>query len=134
MPINVCKCGVRFAIGFLRCPRCQKIAPQYAALVKKEEIMPRITVASGPSNAGAAPGEVGYIERAEHKAAEVKAEAVAEVHAVEAWASKPVAHLRKAAEARGLDTAGSKGDLAARLAEHEVAQAPAEPQAEEASK
>lgn len=129
MPINLCKCGIRFAVGLMRCPRCKKIAPQYAALAKKEEIMPRITVASGPSNAGAVPGEVGYIERAEHKAAEVaaevRAEAKAEVHTVVDWTSKSLAHLRVAAKDRGLSAAGPKADLAARLTEHDAAKAPA---------
>lgn len=99
--------------------------------------MPRITVASGPSNAGAAPGEVGYIAPAEPEAPEVAAEAVPEVldepgpepdPAPADWASKTVGQLRKAAGERGLDTAGPKADLAARLAEHDAAQDTVEPE------
>ena len=82
--------------------------------------MPKITVAAGPSNADAKPGEVGYIERAERKAAEVVAEAKAEVHVAEVWAEKPIAHLREAAKDRGLPATGSKADLAARLTEHDA--------------
>lgn len=122
-PIVCTGCLTRFALGLLCCPRCKQVSPQYAANVKKEEPMPRITVAGGPSNAGAQPGEVGYIE---HKAAEVVAEARAEVHAVADWASKPLAHLRGAAKDRGLPTAGNKADLAARLVEHEAGQVAAE--------
>ncbi len=128
-PIVCTGCKTRFALGLLRCPRCQQVSPQYAANVK-EMYMPKITVTAGPSNAGAQPGEVGYIKRAEHKAAEVvaevKAEVAAEVHDAVDWASKPLAHLREAAKDRKLPTAGSKADLAARIVEHEAAQAPVE--------
>lgn len=132
MPINACQCGVKFAIGLMRCPRCKTIAPQYAASVKEEKGMPRITVADGPSNAGAVSGEVGFIEREERKAAEVvheaAAEVVTEVHAVTDWAEKTLAHLRGEAKSRGLSVSGAKADLAARLAEHDAKQAPVEPE------
>lgn len=131
-PIVCTGCKTRFALGLLRCPRCQQVSPQYAANAK-EMYMPKITVAAGPSNADAKPGEVGYVERVGHKAAEVAAEVVAEVHDVANWASKPLAHLRDAAKERGLPATGSKADLAARLTEHEAAQAQAEPAAEEVS-
>jgi hypothetical protein len=124
-PIVCTGCKTRFALGLLRCPRCKQVSPQYAAAVKKKEKgMPRITVAGGPSNAAAKPGEVGYIE---HEAAEVAEEVVAEVHVVADWASKPLAHLREAAKDRGLTASGSKTDLAARLVEHTAAQAAAGP-------
>jgi predicted nucleic acid-binding Zn-ribbon protein len=130
-PVTCTNCQTRFALGLLACPRCRTVSPQYAANVKKEEVMPHTTVGGGPSNAGAQPGEVGYVGRAEHKAAEVVKEAVAEakaeVHAAEDWASKPLAHLREAAKNRGLPTAGNKADLAARLDEHEAAQDTPEP-------
>ncbi|TMC47282.1 MAG: hypothetical protein E6J20_19980 [Chloroflexi bacterium] len=130
-------CQTRFAIGLLRCPRCKQIAPQYAANVKKEEAMPRITVAGGPSNAAAAPGEVGHIQHAEHEAAEAVAEVETGVRDVADWASKPLAHLREAARERGLPAVGNKADLAARLSEHEATQAAtdtgAEPAPEEVS-
>jgi len=125
-------CQTRFASGLMRCPRCKHISPQYAGLVKEEEAMPKITVAAGPSNADAKPGEVGYIEHVEHKAAEVASEVAAEVHDVADWASKPLAHLREAAKDRGLSTSGSKADLAARLTEHAAAQEGAEPAEPEA--
>ena len=41
-------CRTRLASGLLRCPRCKHISPQYAAVVKEEEGMPKITVAAGP--------------------------------------------------------------------------------------
>jgi hypothetical protein len=109
-PVTCTNCQTRFALGLLACPRCRTVSPQYAANVKKEEVMPHTTVGGGPSNAGAQPGEVGFIGRAEHKGA-----------------SKPLAHLREAAKNRGLPTAGNKADLAARLDEHEAAQDTPEP-------
>jgi len=119
-------CQTRFASGLMRCPRCKHISPQYAGLVKEEETMPKITVAAGPSNADAKPGEVGYIEHVEHKAAEVASEVAAEVHDVADWVSKPLSHLREAAKERNLSAAGSKADLAARIAEHEAGQTAAD--------
>jgi hypothetical protein len=59
-PVACPKCGVRFALGLLKCPRCQTVSPQYAKPLK-EDAVPRITVAAGPTNAGALPGEVGYV-------------------------------------------------------------------------
>jgi hypothetical protein len=65
MPMEVCPaCGCRFAVGLFRCPRCRATAPLFAARVEKETTMPRITAAGGPSNAGAVPGEPGYVEPA----------------------------------------------------------------------
>lgn len=121
-PVVCSHCRTRFALGLMRCPRCQKVSPQYAANVK-EEYMPRITVADGPSNAAARPGEVGYIE---HEVVVVAEEVAAEVHVAADWASKPLAHLREAAKNRGLTASGSKSDLAARLTEHEAGQAATE--------
>lgn len=145
MAIETCTgCKQTFAVGLFRCPRCKTLAPRYAEaarlIQKGTRTMPRITAAGGPSNAAAVEGEVGFIKREERKAEQAVEKVVAEIrgeHGPEAvvdWASKTVAHLRKAAEERGLDTTGPKADLAARLAEHEAAQTPAEPQAEEASK
>ena len=53
-------CTARFAVGLLRCPQCQAPAPRFADRMK-EDTVPRITVAGGPSNPDAAPGETGYI-------------------------------------------------------------------------
>lgn len=106
--------------------------------------MPRITVASGPSNAGARPGETGYIAvEAEHGpeltdlppagfvepvvAAPEAAAAAAGAGPEELppadgpapdHASMTVAQLREAAKAAGLPVGGSKADLAARLSGH----------------
>jgi hypothetical protein len=61
MTRQVCSgCGTRFATGFFRCPRCRAVAPLFADQVKESKL-PRITVAGGPSNAGAQPGEPGYV-------------------------------------------------------------------------
>jgi hypothetical protein len=61
MALETCpKCTTRFAVGLLRCPQCQTTAPQFADRMK-EDTMPRITVAGGPSNPDAQPGEPGYI-------------------------------------------------------------------------
>lgn len=129
------KCGGWLAWGLFRCPRCGELAPMYAEaarLIKKgTRTMPRITAAAGPSNAAAVEGEVGFIKREERKAERAVEKVVTEVrgeHGPEVvvdWASKSVAHLREFAKDRGLSTAGSKGDLAARLAEHEAASASA---------
>lgn len=54
------KCTCRFAVGLLRCPQCHEVAPMFADRMK-EDTMPRITVAGGPSNPDAQPGETGYI-------------------------------------------------------------------------
>lgn len=117
-------CRTTFAVGFMRCPRCKTIAPLFAGHVKEKD-MPKITATDGPSNTNAVEGEVGFIGRAERKAAKVAAEVKAEVHAAESWAEKPLAHLREAAKERNLSAAGSKADLAARIAEHEAGQAAA---------
>ena len=139
MAIQTCNgCKTQLAWGLFRCPRCGELAPMYAEaarLIKKgTRTMPRITAAGGPSNAAAVEGEVGLVKREERKAAKAVAAVEADAHEAVDWASKTVTHLRKAAEERSLDTTGTKADLAARLAEHEAAQTPAEPQAEEASK
>lgn len=129
MAIQTCSgCETQLAWGLFRCPRCGELAPMYAEaarLIKKgTRTMPRITAAGGPSNAAAVEGEVGFVKREERKAAKAVAAVEADAHEAADWASKTVAHLRKAAEERGLDTAGTKADLAARLTEHE-AKAPA---------
>lgn len=54
-------CTARFAVGLLRCPQCGTPAPQFADRMKEDDDMPRITVAGGPSNPDAQPGETGYI-------------------------------------------------------------------------
>ncbi len=63
MSIEFCtKCPCRFAVGLACCPQCGALAPGFAARQRRaEENMPRITVAGGPSNAQAQPGEVGYV-------------------------------------------------------------------------
>lgn len=55
------KCTTRFAVGLLRCPQCGATAPAFADRMKEDTDMPRITVAGGPSNPDAQPGETGYI-------------------------------------------------------------------------
>lgn len=111
--------------------------------------MPTITVTGGPSNAGARPGEVGYIGlEAEHgpELTELPpgrfvepagAPAAADEDSGSAdlppsagpasdHASMTVAQLREAAKTRGLPVGGSKADLVARVAEHDAASAPKE--------
>lgn len=100
--------------------------------------MPKITVAAGPSNAGAVEGEVGYIksEPTEGDVAEIRGEPGPEAvdlpdgatvaPARTDWSSLSVAKLREHAKDRNLSTTGSKADLAARIAEHEAGQATAE--------
>ena len=62
MALETCpKCTCRFAVGLLRCPQCQATAPAFADRMKEDTDMPRITVAGGPSNPDAQPGETGYI-------------------------------------------------------------------------
>lgn len=36
MAMELCVCGVRFAVGLLRCPRCGVIAPRFANRVPLE--------------------------------------------------------------------------------------------------
>lgn len=110
--------------------------------------MPRITVAGGPSNPHAQPGEAGYIEpadpgawewRGEHGPELVELPAPADV-LPEGWTADPgpaagrladapdyglmtQAALRDEAKTRGLPSGGSKAELAARLSEHDTAQA-----------
>lgn len=36
MALETCVCGVRFAVGLLRCPRCGVIAPRFAARTPAE--------------------------------------------------------------------------------------------------
>src|SRR5215472_6675998 len=61
--IEICPaCTCRFAVGLFRCPQCQTVAPLFAGRVREEtELVPRITVAEGPTNPGALPGEPGYV-------------------------------------------------------------------------
>jgi hypothetical protein len=73
---EACSCGARFVVGFLACPRCKTITPRFAGIVKvRENAMPKMTVAGGPSNAGALPGEPGHIapETEEHPVTEAPA-------------------------------------------------------------
>ena len=46
MAIETCVCGIRFAVGLLRCPRCQAIAPLFAN--RMQEIPARVSVRSMP--------------------------------------------------------------------------------------
>lgn len=70
MALEVCtECTCRFAVGLLRCPQCEAPAPTFADRMKEDDSMPRITVAGGPSNADAQPGEPGYIEGSEQPSA-----------------------------------------------------------------
>lgn len=142
MLTQACDCGVRTALGFMRCPRCHALTPQFAGLAK-EDAMPRITVAGGASNPHALPGEVGYIEPAVTAPADAASEAVVEgflspdaaALLPEGWNADPVppavpqtpdygsmtqAALREEAKARGLPVGGSKADLAARLTDHDA--------------
>lgn len=110
--------------------------------------MPRITVEGGPSNAAALPGEVGHMPPAEDGAvaapegwtevapADVPHEARAPIveepvtpQDAPDYVSLTQAELRAEAKSRELPAGGSKADLAARLAEHDAAQLPAEAQA-----
>jgi hypothetical protein len=143
MVTELCGCGIRFAIGLMRCPRCQAVSARFAGVVK-EDAVPRITVAGGPSNAAAVPGEVGHVPPAEDappgqwkgergpELIELPAGAAVfpagwtQVEAVPDYGSMTQAALRDEAKTRGLPVGGSKADLAARLAEHDAAQLPAE--------
>lgn len=124
---EVCSgCGCRFAVGFLACPTCRVVAPLYAGRTEGVQV-PRITVAGGPSNPAAQPGEVGHVT-AEPAAAELRGEhgpelvglpdGTAVIPAAD-YASMSQAALRGEAKTRGLPVGGSKADLAARLNEHD---------------
>lgn len=127
-PVVCTRCQTRFALGLLQCPRCKQVSPQYAANVKEEEQVPRITVAGGPSNADAVPGEVGY---AGPEPVELPDDGpVAAAPADTGWQSMTLAQLREAAKARGLSGSGAKADVVARLAEHDNSQAAATSEAE----
>jgi hypothetical protein len=143
--IELCPgCGCRFAVGLLRCPQCQAIAPLFAERVKEEEgTVPRITVAGGPSNAAAQPGEPGYVQPegadaplepvdAAQEPAEPDVSEPADGPADGGDAAtdvphedKPVADLKAELRDRGLPVSGSKEQLVARLVEHDQAQADA---------
>lgn len=90
--------------------------------------MPRITVAGGPTNAGAAEGEVGYVEiRGEHGPELVDLpegsymvgdegfEGAPDLTVLRPYASMKLAELREVAKEQGKPTSGSKADLVARL-------------------
>jgi len=152
MMTELCGCGVRFAIGLMRCPRCQALSVRFAGVVK-EDVMPRITVAGGASNPDAGPGDVGYVAPAvafegEHgpepldlpPGTPVFPQGWTQVGPHEArgpivdepvtpepdYASLTKAALIDDAKSRELPVSGSKAELAARLAEHDAAQAPAD--------
>jgi hypothetical protein len=138
MVTEVCGCGVRFAVGLMRCPRCRALAPRFSGIVK-EDAVPRITVSGGASNPDARPGEVGYVEpvgaqaEPEASAASPMVEAVqedaapppielsGELSGTPDYGSMTQAALRELAKARGLPVGGSKADLAARLAGNDAA-------------
>lgn len=130
-------CGIRFASGLLRCPRCRDLSPQYAKPLE-EEAVPRITVAAGPTNAAALPGEVGYIPPEDPAAPEDPATPAFEAPSLPAatddagpldaspahapapspasdYAGLTVPQLRAAAKERELPTGGTKTDLIERL-------------------
>jgi hypothetical protein len=150
MVTEVCGCGVRFAVGLMRCPRCRALAPRFSGIVK-EDAVPRITVSGGASNPDARPGEVGYVEPVGAQAegappqvvapveedagappVEVRGESgpelaelpegstVSDSQAAPDYGSMTQAALRELAKARGLPVGGSKADLAARLAGNDV--------------
>lgn len=106
-------CGSRFVVGFLRCPRCQAVAPLFAGRVK-EEAVPKATVNSGVSNAGVAVGI-----RGERGPELVEMPEGAPVVSAADYASMTQAALREEAKARSLPVGGSKADLAARLNDHD---------------
>lgn len=92
--------------------------------------MARITVAGGPSDARALPGEVGYIIPTD--TTEVPPSAAEGGYAAASglvdltppahdFASMTLAALRELAKERGLGGAGSKAELAQRLAEQDAA-------------
>lgn len=145
MSVQACGgCGQSLAWGLLRCPRCQTVAPLFAGRVKEEQ-MPHITVAGGPSNAAAAPGEVGYVgpDPTETPTGQAVIEPSPEPEtapdgeaepADTSWAAMPLAQLREHAKSRGLSTSGPKADLAARIAAYDTEQpADLEAVAEEAA-
>lgn len=107
--------------------------------------MARITVAGGPSNAQAQPGEPGYVPPAEEAAdvpvtaadnppADAQDEPVSSVNdqpegvndPAGEHADKPVADLKAELRDRGLPVSGSKADLVQRLVQHDQVQADAE--------
>ncbi len=106
-------CGTRFAVGFLACPRCGTAAPLYARHAEGAQV-PRITVAEGPSNPAALPGETGYVDPG-HAAEPADENTPAAVD----YTSMSQAALRDEAKTRGLPAGGSKADLAARLNDHD---------------
>lgn len=109
--------------------------------------MPRITVGGGPSNPDALPGEVGYmpppgddaavasgatapggwtqVEPAREARPAVAEDAEPPQPDAPVYTSMTQAALRDEAKSRGLPVGGSKADLAARLAEHDAANAEA---------
>lgn len=130
------RCGIHFALGVLRCPRCQTVSPQYAKKLQ-EDAVPRITVANGPTNPDAKPGEVGYIPPPQETPASPAGDVAAapEDPAVPAAATGAgpqaatpppdgpapdydaltVAQLREAAKERRLPVGGTKAELVERL-------------------
>lgn len=93
MSIEVCpSCTCRFAVGLLRCPQCGTDAPLFAdRITTQEEPMPRITVAAGPSNAAARPGEPGYIAPAAVEEIAVETPPAVEAEAPASVAASPMA-------------------------------------------
>lgn len=121
-------CGTRFAIGFLACPRCRTVAPLYARHMEGAQV-PRITVAGGPSNPDALPGETEYTGPGPEAAPTVEYRGEHGPELVDMPPGQPVAAadyvsmtqaaLRDEAKTRGLPVGGSKADLAARLNDHD---------------
>lgn len=81
-----CECGVRFAIGLMRCPRCGKIAPRFAKFASPQPVMDPLgplaelpfkqlramAKAAGLSGAGKAPELAARL--AEHRRAQAAAQ------------------------------------------------------------
>lgn len=105
MAMETCSgCGIRFAAGLLRCPRCWAVAPLYASRVTNE-LPPREE----------APAAVSTL-RGEH-GPELA------VPAAGAHVDLTFKQLRTMAKARSLPASGTTAELTARIAEHDAAKA-----------
>lgn len=109
-------CRAQWKLHLLECPRCGRTE------MKLEEVMARITVGGGVSNADAQPGEPGYITPPEPEPepagvatpAEATAEAAPPASQAPAPAARPAAAAPKAAwvdhvVSAGLDRAEAEG-------------------------
>lgn len=119
-------CGTEYSVGAPRCPHCLATDPiRPEAQLAKENEMAKITVAAGPSNVDAEPGQPGHVPAEGVEPTEVEESAVETVDEgtddeVVDYGDFTVEELRAELADRNLPVSGNKPELVKRLAEDDA--------------